>query len=63
VSLGTPVEYYSTNPFRQVPDGYYTNGTHQIVPQSGNVDPLQGSIGFGTSLDIMAMSHWGGGQN
>lgn len=54
---------YQNNPFSARPNGFYQNGTHQIVMRSGNYNPIAGNIAFGTTLQNMAMSHWSGVQN
>ena len=53
----------SSNPYQNMLDGYYTNGTHMIVLTSGNIVPNSGNIGFNTSVKTMAESHWIGAQD
>lgn len=59
-NLGTPVQSISTNPFSSMPNGFYTNYTHMIVLQTGNVATNLGNIAFNMSLREMAMAHWYG---
>lgn len=61
-SLGAPLSVVQSNPYAGRPNGFYTNGTHEVIPTSGNVQPLNGNIAFNSSVNDMAMSHWGGPQ-
>lgn len=53
----------STNPYQNMLNGFYSNGSHMIIVTSGNVQPNSGNIGFGTSVKNMAESHWIGAQD
>jgi len=58
--MGTPVYSYQDNPYSSMVNGFYTNKTHWIIVETGDVAPAMGSIAFNTNLHDMATSHWAG---